>query len=101
MNDQAKLNRQETNRYQILKIFYDIAASNGSGIAIINTDRLIARVVENGLMSQDEANSAFARLIDENLLSLDDVAFGHTKITHFGIKKIEDFIKYPDQPNVF
>jgi hypothetical protein len=96
MNDQAKLNRQETNRYQILKIFYDIAESNGSGIAIINQHKLVSNVVENELMSQDEANSAFNYLINESLLNSLNCN-GDTEITHSGIKEIEASIKNPGQ----
>lgn len=96
MNDQAKLDRKEANRYQLLKIFYDKAESNGSGTAIINKHNLVSYVVKHELMSQDEAHSAFDYLINENLL--DYVALGgDTQITHSGIKEIEASIKNPGQ----
>lgn len=94
MNDQAKMNNKEANRYQLLKIFYDAAESNGLGIAIINQQKLVSYVVENELMSQDEANSAFNYLVNENLLNSLNF-YGDTEITHSGIKEIEASIKNP------
>lgn len=94
MNDKENLERKESNRYRVLKLFYD-AIGDQQG-ATLNREKVIRYLIENESISQEELEAAFNYLINENLL--DYIAFGGiTIITHSGVKEIEASIKNPKQ----
>jgi hypothetical protein len=94
MSDQEKLVKKESNRYQVLKLFYDIVGDQRH--SFLNEQEVLRHLVEQEEMSQEEADSAFDYLLDEKLL--EEMALGgETSITHSGVKEIEASIKYPKQ----
>jgi hypothetical protein len=94
MSDREIIVRKESNRYRILKLFYDELGDNRySGIDF--TD-VLNHFVHEQEMSAQEAESALNYLLDEALL--ESVALGgETSITHLGVKEIEASIRYPDR----
>jgi hypothetical protein len=94
MSDQKKLVKKETNRYQILKLFYDTVGDQRN--SALNRAYVLKHLVEQEGMLQEEAESAFNYLLDENLLET-MMLEGATSITHSGIKEIEASIKYPER----
>ncbi len=93
MNDQEKLVKKQSNRYRILKIFYDELADKPN--SVLNYKEIVNYLVENGEMSDKEAESAISYLIDEHLLKT--IYSRGTVITHKGIKEIEASIEYPNR----
>ena len=94
MNDKEKLERKESNRYRVLKLFYD-AIGDQPG-ATLNREKVIRHLIENEGISQEELEAAFNYLINEDLLEY--IALGGiTIITHSGVKEIETSIKNPKQ----
>jgi hypothetical protein len=92
MNDQEKLIRKQSNRYRILKIFYDHL--EGKPNSLLKHREVKRYLVENGEMSEEDAYSAIAYLRHEGLL--ETKTFNETSITHQGIKEVEASIKNPD-----
>jgi hypothetical protein len=93
MSDQEKLVKKESNRYRVLKLFYDRVGDQRN--STLNRRDVLNHLVEEG-MPQEEAESAFNYLLDENLLEAMTLG-GGTSITHSGVKEIEASIKYPEQ----
>ena len=94
MSDQEKLVKKESNRYQVLKLFYDKVGDQRN--STLNERDVLKHLVEQEGMPQEEAESAFKYLLDENLLEGMTIG-GGTSITHPGVKEIEASIKYPHQ----
>ena len=92
MNDKEKLERKESNRYRVLKFFYD-EQYDEQGVAIPK-NIVIRRLVENEDISQGELEEAFHYLIKEKLLEYFPTG-GYTRIIHSGVKEIEASIKNP------
>jgi hypothetical protein len=92
MNDQEKLVKKESNRYRILKLFYDTVGDARD--SMLDREDILEHFVEQEGMSRPEAKSAFDYLLDERLLEMMTLG-GSTRITHSGVKEIEDSIKYP------
>ncbi|MEG3439252.1 hypothetical protein V0288_19155 [Pannus brasiliensis CCIBt3594] len=93
MNDRENLVRKESNRYRILKIFYDTLGERSN--STLNESDIVGHLVEKREMSDKEAESAINHLINEGLLQ--SAYFGAISITHEGFKEIEASIKYPDR----
>jgi hypothetical protein len=94
MSDQEKLVKKESNRYRALKLFYDTVGDQRN--STLNRRDVIKYLVEQEVMLQEEAESAFNYLLDENLLEAMTLG-GGTSITHSGVKEIEASIKYPEK----
>jgi hypothetical protein len=92
MNDKEKLIIRESNRYRILKIFYDHLADKPH--SALNSRAVERDLVENGEMTEEDAYSAIVYLEDEGLLKA--MTFDGVLITHKGRKEIEASIKNPD-----
>ena len=96
MNDKEKLERKESNRYRVLKLFYNAIGDKYQQGATLNKDQVIRYLIENESISQEELEEAFNYLTRENLLECLGFS-GHTIITHSGVKEIETSIKNPKQ----
>jgi hypothetical protein len=94
MSDQEKLVKKESNRYRVLKLFYDIVGDKRN--STLNRTDVLNNLVGREGIPQEEAESAFNYLLDESLLE-EMTLSGGTSITHSGVKEIEASIKYPDQ----
>ncbi len=94
MSDQEKLAKKESDRYRVLKLFYDGVGDQRN--STLNRRDVLKYLVEQERMPQEEAESAFNYLLDEDLLE-EVTLIGETSITHSGVKEIEASIKYPDQ----
>ncbi len=94
MSDQEKLVKKESNRYRVLKLFYDTVGDQRN--SILNKRDVLKYLIEQEGMPQEEAESAFNYLLDENLLEAMTLS-GGTSITHSGVKEIEASSKYPEQ----
>jgi hypothetical protein len=94
MSDQENLVKKESNRYRVLKLFYDLVGDKRN--VTLDRRNILKHLVEQEGMPQEEAESAFNYLIDEDLLE-EVTLIGGTSITHSGVKEIEASIKYPDQ----
>jgi hypothetical protein len=99
MNDKENLERKESNRYRVLKYFYDEIGDKTS--LWLYKNEIIHYFIENEKVFQEEAESAFNYLINEKLLEYETLGVmpmgGVTKITHLGVKEIEASIKNPKQ----
>jgi hypothetical protein len=93
MSDQEKLVKKESNRYRVLKLFYDTVGDQRN--STLNERDVLKHLVEREGMPQEEAESAFNYLLDESLLESMTLG-GGTSITHSGVKEIEASIKYPE-----
>ena len=94
MNDKENLERKESNRYRVLKLFYDqIGDQRGANL---EKNKVIRYLIENESISQGELEAAFTYLINESLLKYIALP-GITIITHSGVKEIEASIKNPKQ----
>jgi hypothetical protein len=96
MNDIEKLERKESNRYRLLKFYYDNSGSGEFLLGLHQTDVINFFVGEN-TMSQEEVESAYYYLKNEKLISKYTSADFTNTITHCGTKEIEASIKYPDE----
>jgi hypothetical protein len=94
MNDQELLVKKESNRYRILKHFYDKVGHN-IGHSWLKKETVIRQLFDQKEMSQEEAESAFDYLINERLL--ETINFDTVSITHSGAKEIETSIHNPKQ----
>jgi hypothetical protein len=94
MSDQEKLVKKESNRYRVLKLFYDTVGDQRN--SALDRRDMLKHLVEQEGMPQEEAESAFRYLLDEELLEAMTLR-GGTSITHSGVKEIEASIKYPEQ----
>ena len=93
MNDKEKVERKESNRYRILKLFYD--EINDPLAQYMSEEMFIDELGETEQISQQESVEALRYLMNENLLEY--VRLGGFIITHSGIKEIESSIKNPKQ----
>ena len=96
MNDKENLERKESNRYRVLKLFYDEIGDKYQQGVTLDQKIVIRYLSENEGISQEELEEAFNYLINENLLEC-MTSWGHTIITHSGVKEIEASIKNPKQ----
>ena len=96
MNDKENLERKESNRYRILKLFYDEIGDKYQQGATRDKKIVIRYLSENEGISQEELEEAFNYLINENLLEC-MTSWGNTIITHSGVKEIEASIQNPKQ----
>jgi hypothetical protein len=96
MNDKENLERKESNRYRVLKLFYDEIGDKYQQGGTLDKKMVVRHFFENEGISQEELEAAFTYLINENLLEC-MTSWGHTIITHSGVKEIEASIKNPQQ----
>jgi hypothetical protein len=96
MNDIEQLERKESNRYRLLKFYYENSGSGEFLLGLYRTDVISFFVGEN-IMSQEEIESAYYYLKSENLISEYTSGDYTNTITHCGTKEIEASIRYPDE----
>jgi DNA-binding MarR family transcriptional regulator len=68
MNDKENLERKESNRYRVLKLFYDEIGDKYQQGVTLDQKIVIRYLSENEGISQEELEEAFNYLINENLL---------------------------------
>ena len=92
MNDQEKLLIKESNRYRILKYFYEVGEQSSSN-GVINAKEIASDIFQDEEISKKELDEALQYLTSEKLLT---PYFGHGySLNHLGSKEIESSIKYP------
>jgi hypothetical protein len=96
MNDKEKIEKRDSNRYRVLRLFYDEIADKYQQGATLNREQVVRHLIENESISQEELEEAFNYLINEKLLE-SMTSWGHTIITHSGVKEIEASIKNPKE----
>jgi hypothetical protein len=94
MNDQEKLIRRESNRYRVLKSFYDGSVDNPT--VFLDFQNIIDTISQRDGIYIEEVNSAYYYLVSKELL--EPMTNNHSIITQQGIDEIESSIKYPEKP---